>query len=35
MPGNLVAVEVLERGRDWTVLGEWPERMAQAGEVEK
>jgi hypothetical protein len=26
MPGNLVAVEVPERGREWTVLGEWPER---------
>jgi len=24
MPGNLVAIEVPERGRDWTVLGEWP-----------
>ncbi|MCG8420655.1 MAG: hypothetical protein MJE77_22275 [Proteobacteria bacterium] len=28
MPGNLVAVEVPERGRAWTVLGEWPERRS-------
>jgi predicted phosphohydrolase len=26
MPGNLVAIDVPERGRDWTVLGEWPTR---------
>jgi len=24
MPGNLVAVEMPERGREWSVLGEWP-----------
>jgi len=26
MPGNLMAIDVAERGRDWTVLGEWPDR---------
>jgi predicted phosphohydrolase len=26
MPGNLVAVEMPERGREWSVLGEWPPR---------
>jgi predicted phosphohydrolase len=24
MPGNLVAIEIAERGRAWTLLGEWP-----------
>jgi hypothetical protein len=24
--GNLVAIDVPGRGREWTVLGEWPER---------
>lgn len=28
MPGNLVAIDVPERGREWMVLGEWPERGA-------
>lgn len=23
-PGNLVAVEIGARGREWSVLGEWP-----------
>jgi Icc-related predicted phosphoesterase len=23
-PGNLVAIEMTPRGRDWSVLGEWP-----------
>lgn len=27
MPGNLLAVELAEHGRDWTVLGEWPQRQ--------
>jgi hypothetical protein len=26
MPGNLVAVDLDERGRGWSVLGEWPPR---------
>lgn len=26
MPGNLVAIEMNPRGRDYTVLGEWPKR---------
>ena len=26
MPGNLVAVELDERGRGWSILGEWPPR---------
>jgi hypothetical protein len=25
MPGNLVAIEFPDSGREWTVLGEWPE----------
>jgi len=28
MPGNLVAIDVPERGREWTVLGRWWERPA-------
>jgi predicted phosphohydrolase len=26
MPGNLVAVDIEERGRGWSILAEWPER---------
>jgi len=24
-PGHLVAVEIEERGREWRIMGEWPE----------
>ena len=27
MPGNLVAIEMPERGREWSILGKWPPRM--------
>jgi hypothetical protein len=26
MPGNLVAVDIEESGRDWSIVGEWPPR---------
>ncbi len=25
MPGNLVAIDFSPRGREWSILGEWPE----------
>jgi predicted phosphodiesterase len=27
MPGNLVAIDFEPRGREWSILGEWPERL--------
>lgn len=30
MPGNLVAVELDERGRGWTIVAEWPQRGSKS-----
>lgn len=31
MPGNLVAVDLEDHGRGWSVIGEWPKRRASQG----
>jgi len=32
-PGHLVAVGIEERGREWRILGEWPEEGGQIAPV--
>jgi len=29
MPGNLVAIDFEPRGREWSILGRWPERSSE------
>jgi len=30
MPGNLVVIDIEPRGREWSVLGEWPPNQKKA-----